>query len=212
MLFAMLMSYVDKKVLLQTDVEARLLSALLQTTSEARRLLALFQSVVEARRLLALFQTAAEARRLLVLLQTSVESPTTTHWSAIKRILRYLRHTPHHGLLIRPSSSLNISALSDSDWAGCPDDRCSTTDYCIFLGDNLIFWNSKKQQVVARSSIESEYRDLAHATAELIWLQSLLRYGLYSFVTGTNSAPEAFLQVEDADGSSVLTPDPTFTN
>ncbi|XP_047342791.1 uncharacterized mitochondrial protein AtMg00810-like [Impatiens glandulifera] len=104
-----------------------------------------------------------------------MQSPTTTHWTVVKRILRYLRHTPRHGLLIRPSSSLDIYAFSDSDWAGCPDDRRSTTGYCIFLSDNLISWNSKKQQVVARSSTESEYRTLTHATAELIWLQSLLR-------------------------------------
>ncbi|XP_047309735.1 uncharacterized mitochondrial protein AtMg00810-like [Impatiens glandulifera] len=104
-----------------------------------------------------------------------MQSPTTTHWSAIKRILRYLRHTPHHGLLIRPLSSLDISAFSNSNWAGFPDDHRSTTGYCIFLGDNLISWNSKKQQVVTRSSTESEYRALTHVTAELIWLQSLLR-------------------------------------
>ncbi|XP_047320766.1 uncharacterized mitochondrial protein AtMg00810-like [Impatiens glandulifera] len=104
-----------------------------------------------------------------------MQSPTTTHWTAVKRILRYLRNTSHHGLLIRPSSSIELSAFSDSDWAGCPDDRRSTTGYCIFLGDNIISWNSKKQQVVARSSTESEYRALAHATAELIWLQSLLQ-------------------------------------
>ncbi|XP_047306237.1 uncharacterized mitochondrial protein AtMg00810-like [Impatiens glandulifera] len=73
-----------------------------------------------------------------------MQSPTTTHWSTIKRILRYLRNIPYHGLLIRPTYSLDISAFSYSNWDGCPDDHRSTTDYCIFLGDNLISWTSKK--------------------------------------------------------------------
>ncbi|XP_047314566.1 uncharacterized mitochondrial protein AtMg00810-like [Impatiens glandulifera] len=97
-----------------------------------------------------------------------MQSPTTTHWSAVKIILRYLHHIPHHGLFIRPTSSLDISAFSNSNWDGCLDDHRSTTDYYIFLGDNLISWNSKKQQVVTRYS------------PELIWLQSLLRE-LYIF-------------------------------
>ncbi|XP_047341229.1 uncharacterized mitochondrial protein AtMg00810-like [Impatiens glandulifera] len=70
--------------------------------------------------------------------------------------------------------AVNRASYSDADWVGCPDDRRFTTGYCVFLGVNLISWNSKKQQVVARSSIESEYRALAHATTELCWLQSLL--------------------------------------
>ncbi|XP_047306227.1 uncharacterized mitochondrial protein AtMg00810-like [Impatiens glandulifera] len=103
-----------------------------------------------------------------------MHGPTSTHWVAVKRILRYLRHTPHHGLVFRPSASLTLEAYSDADWAGCPDDRRSSTGYCIFLGNNLVSWNSKKKHVVARSSIESEFQALAHATAELCWFQSLL--------------------------------------
>ena len=75
--------------------------------------------------------------------------PTTTHWQAVKRILRYLKHTISYGLLLKRSSSTRLGAFSDADWAGCPDDRKSTSGFCVYLGDNLISWSSKKQPTVA---------------------------------------------------------------
>uniref|UniRef100_A0A2N9IQ04 Integrase catalytic domain-containing protein n=1 Tax=Fagus sylvatica TaxID=28930 RepID=A0A2N9IQ04_FAGSY len=76
----------------------------------------------------------------------------------------------------RPDISYAVHiAYSDADWAGDPTDRRSTTGYCFLLDDSLIFWRSKKQFVVARSSIEVEYRALADTTAELLWLRWLLQ-------------------------------------
>lgn len=67
-----------------------------------------------------------------------------------------------------------INAFADSDWVGCPDDRKSTNGYLVYLGDNLVAWQSKKQATVARSSTESEYISVANVSAELSCLQALL--------------------------------------
>jgi hypothetical protein len=103
-----------------------------------------------------------------------MQSPTTTHWTAAKRVLRYLKATPSHGLFYS-KGPLQLQAFCDSDWAGSPDDRRSTSGFCVFLGNCLISWSAKKQPVVSRSSTEAEYRSLAIATVELYWLRMLFK-------------------------------------
>jgi histone deacetylase 1/2 len=102
-------------------------------------------------------------------------APTTEHWTAIKRILRYVQGTLKIGITFTRSPSMLLSAFSDADWAGSLDDRRSTGGFAIFVGPNLVSWNAKKQASVSRSSTEAEYKALANATAELIWVEALLR-------------------------------------
>jgi hypothetical protein len=104
-----------------------------------------------------------------------MHSPCDVHWSLVKRILRYIRGSMSPGIHIHPLSSSAMVAYSDADWAGCPDTRCSTSGYCVFLGYSLVSWSSKRLTVVSRSSAEAEYRGVANATSECRWLCSLLR-------------------------------------
>jgi hypothetical protein len=84
-----------------------------------------------------------------------LHTPTTVHWSAVKRTLRYIHGTPKLGLNIRKSKSLMVSAFSDADWAGSVDDRRSTGGFAVFLGSNLISWSARKQATVSRASTEA---------------------------------------------------------
>ncbi|RVW89814.1 Retrovirus-related Pol polyprotein from transposon RE2 [Vitis vinifera] len=104
-----------------------------------------------------------------------LQSPCDSHWDAVIRILRYIKSTPSQGVLYENRGHTQVVGYTDADWAGSPTDRRSTSGYCVFIGGNLISWKSKKQDVVARSSAEVEYRAMALATCELIWLRHLLR-------------------------------------
>jgi hypothetical protein len=140
-----------------------------------------------------------------------MHSPTINHWSAVKRILRYLQGTSAHGLLLRHDSSsllhaytdASITAFSDADWAGCPDDRRSTGGFAIYLGRNLVSWAARKQKTVSRSSTESEYKALADTVAELTWLETLLR----ELCVPASTAPTLWC---DNLGATYLSANPVF--
>jgi len=67
-----------------------------------------------------------------------------------------------------------MKVYTDADYARSIVDRRSTTDYCMFLGGNLVTWRSKKQNVVARSSAEAEFRAMAQGVSELLWMKIIL--------------------------------------
>ncbi|GJQ94001.1 ribonuclease H-like domain-containing protein [Tanacetum coccineum] len=104
-----------------------------------------------------------------------MHDPREPHFSALKRILRYVQGTLDYGLQLFSSSTLDLVAYSDADWAGCPTTRRSKSGYCVFLGNNLLSWYSKRQPTLFLSSAEAEYRGVANVVAETCWLRNLLR-------------------------------------
>lgn len=70
-------------------------------------------------------------------------------------------------------SSFFFSGIADADWASCVDERKSTDGHCIYLDNNLIVWNTKKQNIVSRSRAESEYRAIINVATDLIWFRPI---------------------------------------
>ena len=96
-----------------------------------------------------------------------------THWTAAKRVLRYLKKTINFGLIFRHTND-SLFGFTDSDWGNCPDNRKSYTGYCFILSGSVISYESRKQVTVALSSTESEYMALSDGTKEAIYLKKLL--------------------------------------
>nr|GFB81087.1 ribonuclease H-like domain-containing protein [Tanacetum cinerariifolium] len=89
------------------------------------------------------------------------------HFSALKRILRYVRGTLDHGLQLISSSTTSLVAYSDADWAGCATSQRSTSGFCVFLRNNLLSWSSKRQPMLSRSSAEVAYCGVVNVVAEI---------------------------------------------
>ncbi|GJT37972.1 ribonuclease H-like domain-containing protein [Tanacetum coccineum] len=104
-----------------------------------------------------------------------MHDPREPHFSALKRVLRYVRGTLDYGLQLFFSSTTDLVAYSDADWAGCPSTRRSTSGYYVFIGNNLLSWPSKRQPTLSHSSKEAKYRGVANVVAETCWLRNLLR-------------------------------------
>jgi hypothetical protein len=75
-------------------------------------------------------------------------NPKKAHLSAVKRILRYLKHTPSVGLWYPKGATFELIGYSNSDYTGCKIDRKSTSGGCHLLGRSLVSWTSKKQNSI----------------------------------------------------------------
>jgi hypothetical protein len=103
-----------------------------------------------------------------------MQTPRKPHLDAVRRILRYIKHTLQCGIFYEAKSQLQVHGYTDADWAGNVSDRRSTSGFMFSFGSGAVSWSSKKQPTVALSSTEAEYRGAAIAACEVVWLQKLL--------------------------------------
>ncbi|KAG7599793.1 Retrotransposon Copia-like N-terminal [Arabidopsis suecica] len=101
--------------------------------------------------------------------------PSVSDFNLLKRILRYLKGTLKMGVSLSSETDSVLRAYCDSDHAGSKETRRSTGGFCTFLGSNIISWSAKRQESVARSSTEAEYRTLSDTAAEMSWITAVLK-------------------------------------
>ncbi|KAK2970690.1 hypothetical protein RJ640_023895 [Escallonia rubra] len=127
-------------------------------------------------RLMYLAHTRPDLAYALSIVSQYMHNPGEQHMNAVLRILRYLKSAPGQGILFTKNEDhQSVDVYTDADWAGAVDDMRSTSGYFTFVGGNLVTWRSKKQNVVARSSAEAEFRGIALGVCEALWLRLLLQ-------------------------------------
>ncbi|RVW98124.1 Retrovirus-related Pol polyprotein from transposon RE1 [Vitis vinifera] len=113
-------------------------------------------------RLMYLAHTRLDLAYALSVVSQYMHNPGEQHMNAVMCILRYLKNAPGKGILFTKNvDHQSIEVYTDVDWVSAVDDRRSTSGYFTFVGGNLVTWKSKKQNVVARSSVEAEFRGMA---------------------------------------------------
>ena len=109
-------------------------------------------------RLIYLAHTQLDITYLVSVISQFMHDPREPHLKAAYRVLHYLKGNLGKGILFKKNDTLALEAYTDADYIGSIVDRRSTTGYCTFLEGNLVTWRSKKKNVVARSSVEQEFK------------------------------------------------------
>lgn len=103
-----------------------------------------------------------------------LNNPTEASVTAVKRIFKYLRGTLDYGIIFEKHPNYSLECYSDSDYAGDPETRRSTSGYVFMLGSGAISWSSQLQKCVVTSSTEAEYVAGSQSVKEMVWLKKLM--------------------------------------
>lgn len=109
------------------------------------------------------------------LLSRYMSRPTEVHYSAAKRILRYLQGTTKFGILYKKEGNCELIGFTDSDYAGSVEDRRSTSGYVFMLSGAAVAWSSRKQPIVTLSMTEAKFVAAAGSSCQAIWMQRVLK-------------------------------------
>ena len=134
--------------------------------------------------------------------------PTTTHFLATKRVLRYLKDTI--GMALVYGTEDTLIGYIDSDFAGDLDDRKSTSGYLFTLGGVAISWKSKKQSLVWLSLTEAEYIGCGEAIRKAIWLRRL--YHAINYTQSKDNLSSVQILLTDSQGAVCLAKALWFNN
>ncbi|XP_071727352.1 uncharacterized mitochondrial protein AtMg00810-like [Rutidosis leptorrhynchoides] len=126
-------------------------------------------------RLIYLTLTRPDISYAVQVLSQFMHAPLQSHLNLAFRVLRYLKCAPGKGIQFVKGIDLDVYAYCDVDWGKCKVMRNSVSGYLVYFCGSLISWKSKKPDIVARSSTEAEYKAMAAAACEIVWIKNLLQ-------------------------------------
>jgi hypothetical protein len=103
-----------------------------------------------------------------------MKTPHESHWKTTKRILHYVHGTVQFRIHYSSGGDPLLVSFTNSYWVSDPDDQKSTVGYVFRIGSVPVTWACKKQQAIALSSVEAEYRAMVNASQEARWLRQIL--------------------------------------
>ena len=123
--------------------------------------------------------------------------PTDLHLAALKRMVRYLRGRSCLVFKFDYQKADHIDVYADTDWAGCPRSRRSTSGGCIMVGSHLLkCWSSTQAGVAKRSGeanfygavkgastglgMRALYKDIGYDLPLRLWTDSSAAIGICS--------------------------------
>ncbi|GFR33069.1 retrovirus-related Pol polyprotein from transposon TNT 1-94 [Trichonephila clavata] len=104
-----------------------------------------------------------------------LDKPQQIYWTMVKRILRDLNGTKKCGIMYLGVTSATLESYSDSDYAGDPLTRRSTSGMVFKYNGGAIAWRSQRQNCIALSTTEAEFIAASQAAKDAIWLNNLLK-------------------------------------
>lgn len=125
--------------------------------------------------LMYLITTRPDIMYAVSLISRYMSKPTEMHLSAAKRVFRYLQGTTGFGIFYQQKGNEELVGFTDSDYAGCVDDRKSTSGYAFILGEGAVAWCSRKQPIVTLSTTEAEFVAVAACAWQLVWMKRVLQ-------------------------------------
>jgi hypothetical protein len=134
-------------------------------------------------------------------------NPTETHLKALPGILQYLKTTANY-VLTYSEPRKQLRGYSDAAYADDIPSRRSTQGYTYDIGSGTLSWASKLQATISLSTCEVEYKALAFATKEAVWLARLLNEITDNLEP--NRSPTATIIYGDNQGSIALAKNPVF--
>ena len=130
-------------------------------------------------------------------------NPNKTHFTALKRVFKYLKGTKDYGITYYKNNNHFISGYCDADYAGDIVSAKSTTGYLILLAGGIISWKSKLQSIIAQSTTEAEYIAINAVIKEAVYIKALLEeLGYYK--------QNKFPIYTDNNGALLLAKNPIF--